>query len=475
MTSDHVVPTPEHGGEGVEKDQLLQSILNSISEGVMALDKDWKVVLWNDAAEQITGFLKEEVLGKECRSVFRSRLCGKHCLLDRALSCGHPCQEVEATIHNRKHEVKHLIVNAAPLYDSDGNIIGGLETFRDVSQHRWMSEELENHLGYKDILGQSPSMTKVFENLASLVQTDTTVLIQGESGTGKELIARALHFYSARKDKSFVAINCSAIPEGMLESELFGHARGAFTGAVKTHIGKFELANGGTLFLDEIAEISPSVQVKLLRVLEEREFQRLGDNTSIQVDVRVIAATNTNLYERVVEGAFREDLYYRLCVFPLDLPPLRERTEDIQLLVGHFIAKFNKQMGRKVIGVSDEAREMLMSYPWPGNVRELANAIEYAFVHCKGRLIRPSDLPQRILASPEIVTVNNDSDLTGAMESFERQFILKKLEACNWKKRLAAKYLGMSVTTLWRRMEKYGIGEPHTNAEKDLFKSEMPE
>jgi PAS domain S-box-containing protein len=435
----------------MEKDQLLQSILNSISEGVMALDKNWKVVLWNNAAERITGFLKEEVLGKECHNIFRSRLCGKHCLLDRALSCGHPCQEVEAAIYNRRHEVKHLIVNAAPLYDSHGDIIGGLETFRDVSQHRWMSEELENHLGYKDILGQSPPMIKVFEILASLVKTDTTVLIQGESGTGKELIARALHF---------VAINCSAIPEGMLESELFGHARGAFTGAVRTHIGKFELANGGTLFLDEIAEISPSVQVKLLRVLELREFQRLGDNASINVDVRVIAATNTNLYNRVLEGAFREDLYYRLSVFPLDLPPLRQRTDDIQLLVGHFIAKFNKHMGRKVRGISHEAQEMLAGYTWPGNVRELANAIEHAFVHCKGEIISPSDLPQRILTSPESICVRNDSGLAGVLESVERQFILKKLEACNWKKSLAAKQLGMSVTTLWRRMEKYGIGEP---------------
>ncbi len=450
----------------MENQQLLQSILNSISEGVMTLDREWRIVSWNSAAERITGFHREEVLGEECTSVFRSRLCGKECLLDKAISCGHPYQDLEASVHNKGNQLIHLLVGAAPLFDAQGNIIGGLETFRDVSHHYWMEAELEDHLGYRDMVGRSEAMIKVFQALSSLADTDTTVLIQGESGTGKELIARALHFYGSRRDRSFVAINCSAIPEGMLESELFGHSKGAFTGAHKSYAGKFELANGGTLFLDEIAELSPSVQVKLLRVLEEREFQRLGQNKNIKVDIRLITATNQNLYKRVVDGSFREDLYYRLSVFPLNLPPLRKRKDDIRLLVTHFVGRFNRRMGKRIRGIADGVLDLLESYPWPGNVRELANAIEYAFVHCKGLWIQTSDLPQRLLSAPDAVRSNPPDRLPGALESFEREFILNTLEAANWKKNEAARRLGISISTLWRRMEKYGLQREKFSFEK---------
>ncbi len=278
------------------------------------------------------------------------------------------------------------MVNASPLYSMDGQVIGGIETFRDVSTSYWMQEELQSHYGYNNIVGKSESMYKVYEALDSLMNTETTVLIQGESGTGKELIARALHYCGPRKDKSFVAINCSALPEGVLETELFGHVKGAFTGAIRSHVGKFELANGGTLFLDEIGEISQAIQVKLLRVLEEREIQRVGDNRSIKIDIRLITATNKDLYKKVMTNSFRDDLYYRLSVFPLHLPPLRDRIEDIPFLVSHFITKFNKQMGKSMQGIADGVLEILEAYPWPGNVRELANAIEYAFVHAKTSL-----------------------------------------------------------------------------------------
>jgi transcriptional regulator with GAF, ATPase, and Fis domain len=302
-------------------------------------------------------------------------------------------------------------------------------------------------------------MQKVFDLLASLINEDTTVLIQGESGTGKELIARALHFYGARRDKSFVAINCSAIPEGMLESELFGHVKGAFTGAVQRHIGKFEVANGGTLFLDEIAELSPSVQIKLLRVLEEREFQRLGDNKSLRIDIRLVTASNQNLYRKVLDGLFREDLYYRLSVFPLELPPLRERIEDLPLLVDHFITKFNKQMGKKIHGIADGVLDILEAYSWPGNIRELANAIEHAFVHTKGVLIHPANLPQNLFAAAKAVGSRKSSSPRDALDLFERELILQELEEADWKKSVAARRLGMSRATLWRKMGKYGIRE----------------
>jgi len=441
----------------VQNDQFLQAILNSISEGVMSLDKDWTIASWNRAAEKITGFRSEEVLGRECRKVFRTSLCRDNCPVDRALSCGHPYHDIQVAILNKRNELVRLLVNATPLYDSEGHIIGGLETFRDVSQNHWMLEELERHYGYSNIVGRSKAMMAVYEVLSSLMNTDTTVLIQGESGTGKELIARALHFYGPRKDRSFVAINCSALPEGVLETELFGHVKGAFTGAIRDRVGKFELASGGTLFLDEIAEISQSIQVKLLRVLEEKEFQRIGSNRSIKVDIRLITATNKDLHKRVLDGSFRDDLYYRLSVFPVHLPPLRERIEDIPLLVGHFIDKFNKQTGKNIQGIADRMLEILEAYPWPGNVRELANAIEHAFVHTKGSLLHPQDLPQTLLEVPPVQPASKASGREKILVHLERQLIVKELEAAGWNKTEAAKRLRMGRSTLWRKMAKYGI------------------
>lgn len=441
----------------METNQMLQSILNSISEGVMTVDKDWKIASWNRAAEKITGFHREEVLGSDCSKIFRSPLCKENCPVDRALYCGQPHQDVAVSIRNKRNEHVHLLVNAAPLYNEDGQIIGGIETFRDVSKNMWLQEELKRQYGYTTIVGQSEPMKKVYETLGALVNTDTTVLIQGESGTGKELIARALHFFGQRKDKSFVAINCSALPEGVLETELFGHAKGSFTGAIRDHIGKFELANGGTLFLDEIGEISPAIQVKLLRVLEEREFQRVGDNRSIKIDIRLITATNKDLYKMVTNGAFRDDLFYRLSVFPLHLPPLRDRVEDIPLLISHFIRKFNKQMGKNIQGIADRVLDMVESYSWPGNVRELANAVEHAFVHAKGALIYPSDLPGRLLNAETPQIKQRVARPKHKLDLMERQLIVRELEAANWQKTVAAKRLGMSRATLWRKMEKLGI------------------
>lgn len=441
----------------MDNHRVFKAILNSISEGVMALDRDWKIFFWNPAAERITGLHREEVLGKDCSKVFRTPLCGENCPVDRALSCGHPYHDVPVAIRNRNNQIVHLLVNAAPLWDDDGTIVGGLETFRDVSQNHWLQEELQQHYGYRNVVGRSEAITKVFDMMANLINTDTTVLIQGESGTGKELVARALHYYGSRSERSFVAINCSALPEGILESELFGHAKGAFTGAVRDHAGKLELANGGILFLDEIGDISPAIQVKLLRVLEEREFQRVGDNRTIKMDVRLITATNRDLYKKVVDGSFRDDLYYRLSVFPLHLPPLRERVEDIPLLVSHFIEKFNKQMGRNIQGIADRVLEILEEYPWPGNIRELANAIEHAFVHSKGALIYADDLPQSLVSCVPADRRAGQSKREEALDDLERQLILKELEAAGWNKSVAARRLRMSRTTLWRKMEKYCI------------------
>jgi len=445
-------------------DRLFQSILDSISEGVMTLDADWRILSWNSAAEKITGFRKEEVLGKECEEIFQASLCRERCPVDKALSCGHPYQDVEVAVRNKKRQIIHLLVNAAPLCGDDGEVIGGLETFRDVSHHYWMQQEMQRQYDYGNIVGRSDKIQEVFALLSKLVDTDTTVLVQGESGTGKELIARALHYHGPRRNRSFVAINCSAIAEGMLESELFGHVKGAFTGAVSNHIGKFETANGGTLFLDEIAEINQNVQIKLLRVLEEREFQRVGDNRTIKLDIRLITASNKDLGKRVMDGSFREDLYYRLNVFPIDLPPLRERIEDIPFLVSHFVDKYNRQMGKCVQGIADRVLEILEAYRWPGNVRELANAIEHAFVHSKGVLIYPSDLPQHIVQLTSGDGLPRKAPRSqNVLNMVERDLILRELEAANWKKSTAAQTLGMSRSTLWRKMEKYGLGRLVSN------------
>lgn len=441
----------------MEDNHLYEMVLDSISEGVMTIDRNWRILSWNKAAERITGFTKDEVIGKECAEIFGLWFCRESCPVDKALMCGHPRLDVEVSIRNKNGQIIHLVVNAAPLYDREGAIIGGLETFRDVSRSHWMKQELKNHYSYEEIIGVSSAMLKVFDVLESLVNTDTTVLIQGDSGTGKELIARALHFYGPRKDNPFVAINCSAIPEGMLESELFGHAKGAFTGAVRSHTGKFELANGGTLFLDEISEISQAVQVKLLRVLEERVFQRLGENRNVRIDIRLVTATNKKLWELVLDGSFREDLYYRLSVFPVNLPPLSERLDDIPHLVTHFIDKFNRQMGKKIHGIADDVLEILEAYTWPGNVRELANAIEHAFVHAKGVLIHRSDLPQHLLAAPDILASGKGLVRRRTLNLVERDLIVKELHQANWNKTRAAKRLGMSRSTLWRKIERYGI------------------
>ncbi|MDQ7783535.1 MAG: sigma 54-interacting transcriptional regulator [Desulfomonilaceae bacterium] len=440
-------------------ERLFQSILDSVSEGVITLDANWKILSWNSAAEKITGFLREEVLGKECEDIFQASLCRERCPVDKALLCGHPYQDVEVSVRNKSRRIIHLVVNAAPLYGDNGEIIGGLETFRDVSHRHWMQEELQHQYDYGNIVGRSDKIQAVFGMLSNLVDTDTTVLIQGESGTGKELIARALHYYGPRRNRSFVAINCSAIAEGMLESELFGHVKGAFTGAVSNHAGKLETANGGTLFLDEIGEISRNIQVKLLRVLEEREFQRVGDNRTIKLDIRLITASNKDLSKRVMDGSFRDDLFYRLNVFPINLPPLRERIEDIPLLVSHFVDKFNRQMGKCVQGIADRVLEILEAYHWPGNIRELANAVEHAFVHSKGVLIYPSDLPQHIVRSSGRAGLHRKHPKPqNVLDMVERDLIRGELEAAEWKRSEAARKLGMSRSTLWRKMQKYGLG-----------------
>ena len=339
--------------------------------------------------------------------------------------------------------------------------------FRNLRRENYvLKRQLKKKYKFENFIGDSPAMHKVFRTIEKVADTDSTVLILGESGTGKELVARAIHYHSARRDKPLIPVNCGAIPEELLESELFGHEKGAFTNAIRTRIGRFEMANGGTIFLDEIAEMSPHLQVKLLRVLQEQEFERLGGTRTIKCDVRIIAATNKNLEQAVAEGKFREDLYYRLKVIPIQLPPLRERKSDIPLLVNHFLEQMNRAKKKKIRGIEKEVLRALEEYDWPGNVRELENVIERMVILSEGDYITVEDLPEKIAAGRKKASIGMTElpeegiSLSQAVNEYERQLIISALEKTGWVKNRAAKLLKMNRTTLVEKIKKQGIERP---------------
>jgi DNA-binding NtrC family response regulator len=324
---------------------------------------------------------------------------------------------------------------------------------REKDKNILLAQALENRYSFSNILGKNTRMQEIFELISDIANTDSTVLIQGESGTGKELIARAIHFNSHRKNKPFVVANCSAYSQNLLESELFGHEKGSFTGAIRRKIGRFEMANGGTIFLDEIGEVSPPTQILLLRVLQDHRFERVGGEETLGVNVRVIAATNKNLTEEMKKGTFREDLYYRLNVIPIFVPPLRERKDDIPLLASHFLSKFSHDRGKEAASFSPEVMEIFLGHSWPGNVRELENVIDHAIIIAKQDKILPKDLPQSLLQRPlppkEFVT----------LQDYERNLILKALQDTNWNKHKTAKRLNINRSTLYGKMKRYKLAK----------------
>jgi DNA-binding NtrC family response regulator len=324
------------------------------------------------------------------------------------------------------------------------------ELKRERDKNIYLTHELEKRYSFGNIIGKNARMQEIYELIQDIAKTDSTVLIQGESGTGKELIARAIHFNSHRKDKPFIVANCSAYSQNLLESELFGHEKGAFTGAIRRRIGRFELANGGTIFLDEIGEISPPTQILLLRVLQDHRFERVGGEETIEVDVRVIAATNKNLIDEMKKGTFREDLYYRLNVIPIFVPPLRERKDDIPLLTYHFLQKFSQERQKDIKNISPEVMDILINHSWPGNIRELENVIEYAVIIAKQDEILPKDLPKYL--HKKILTEEDFS-----LQDFEKSLILRALEETNWNKYQAAKKLKINRSTLYGKMRRYGL------------------
>ncbi len=433
-------------------------ILDSIGDGVFTVDRHWRITSFNRAAEEITGMPASEAMGKLCREVFQSSLCGEACAMAMSIRMGKRVSNKRVIIKRVNGESVPISISTAPLLDSEGNIIGGVETFRDLREIDQLRRQLNGRFTFGDIISKSPQMQKIFQILPEIAMSDSNVLILGESGTGKELVARALHNFSKRKRGPFVPVNCGALPDTLLESELFGYKAGAFTDAKHDKEGRFAAAEGGTLFLDEIGDISAALQVKLLRVLQTKTYEPLGSNKPVKADVRIVAATNRDLKALVQEGKFREDLYYRLNVVSINLPPLRERIMDIPLLVEHFIHKFNVEKGKDVSGISDEALNILMKYDYPGNIRELENIIEYAFILCHGGLIMPEHLP-------EPFSSNLESEASGvlpfdrpmSLKELERMAIVNSLRRNRGKKMATCRELGISKDTLRRKIAQYEI------------------
>ena len=439
-------------------------ILDSIADGVFTVDRNWNITSFNRAAEEITGWSRDDAMGLSCSDIFHSSICGKNCAIAESLYKGTPVANRSITIRNSKGEKVPISISAAPLTDHEGNIIGGVETFRDMTTITTLRQQLSQKYTFDAIISKSTTMQRLFVILPEIARSPSTVLILGESGTGKELVARALYNASERKDKPFIIVNCAALPETLLESELFGYKAGAFTDARKDKIGRFAAAEGGTLFLDEIGDIPGSVQVKLLRVLQEKVYEPLGSNTPVKADVRIITATNRNLQALVQEGAFRNDLFYRLNVVKISLPPLKERKEDIPLLIEHFIKKYSAQQGKDIVGISSGALAILMRYDYPGNIRELENIVEYSFILCEGGYIQPQHLPEPFAAGFEEASPLAVRDIgPQTLEDIEKQAIILSLERNQWRKMATCRELGISKDTLRRKIERYAINNPLAN------------
>ncbi|MFO7963686.1 MAG: sigma 54-interacting transcriptional regulator [Desulfobacterales bacterium] len=437
---------------------VTEIILESISDGVFTVNRDWRIMSFNRAAEVITGISRSEAIGRHCWEVFRSNMCEGDCALKRTMKEGKSLVSTSTYIINSKKKKIPISVSTSLLKDEDDTIIGVVETFRDYSLVEELRKELDARFRLGDIISRSPIMQKMFQILPQIAESESTILVQGETGTGKEITTRAIHSLSPRKNNSFTAINCGALPDTLLESELFGYKAGAFTHAVKDKPGLLAVADGGTILLDEIAETSPAFQVKLLRVLEEREFLPLGAVKKVKTDIRIIAATNKDLLEMVTAGKFRQDLYYRINVVHLNLPPLRDRMEDIPLLIDRFITKLNHIRGKSVRGVDPEVLERLMSHNFPGNIRELENIIEHAFVLCSEGNIGLRHLPGNLAArSPAPAEPAQEEN---PLQSAEIHAIKAALKRNNYNRNATAKDLGIHKSTLFRKIKKLRIQLP---------------
>ena len=443
-----------------------ETVIDTMMDGLMVVDPEGVIISINKAMEIITGYSKDELVGQscsilDCDACFGTRAEGhdKYCALFKE---GHVTRR-KCIVRKKNGKPLYVNKNAAVLRDSDGRVIGGVETLTDltevVSKERVicrLRRELSGEDGFHGILGKSSAMRQVFDLISSAAQSEAPVIIYGDSGTGKELVASAIHKLGPRRKAPFIKVNCAALSESLLESELFGHVKGAFTGADRTRVGRFEAANGGDIFLDEIGDLPLSTQVKLLRVLQEKEIEKVGDHRPLSIDVRILAATNKDLNRLMEEGRFREDLYYRIGVIPIYLPPMRERREDIPLLIETFINRIRLKTDKPITGMSKEALDLLFHYDWPGNVRELINVIEYSFVLCHEGEIMPNHLPARVTGKEPRVTPKGRATKRQSDDE-ERKRILQALESSGGNQSEAAKILGISRVTLWKRLKAFDI------------------
>jgi len=434
-----------------------QIILDSIADGVFTVDEEFYITSFNKAAERITGIRASKAIGQKCFDVLHADICQSACALKQTLRTGEEIIDKPVSILNREGALVPISISTAVLKNEKGRIIGGAETFRDLSAIESLRREISRQYSFSDIISKNHEIREIFGILPDIAESESTILIQGESGTGKELFARAIHNLSGRSRRAFVAVNCGALPDNLLESELFGYRRGAFTDAKKDKPGKFALAYAGTLFLDEIADLPLPLQAKLLRVLQEREYEPLGATAPVKSDVRVIAATNQNLTDMVANKTFRDDLFYRLNIVKLDLPPLRERKEDIPILVDHFIAKFNAGKNKNISGISDDVMQLLMIHRYPGNIRELENLLEHAFVMCRGGEIRIKHLPKELRETVAVEPRMNTESLQVQFKISEAEIIKAALNKNHGHRGRTAKELGIDTSTLWRKIKKLRI------------------
>ncbi len=446
------------GGDGVVPAST-DAILESISDGVFTVDDRWRITSFNRAAEAITGVPRAEAIGRRCFEVFRSSMCEAACALRETLQTGQPIIGRSGYIVDAEGRRIPVSLSTAVLRGPGGEVRGGAETFRDLSEVETLRQQLAGRHQVGELTSLSAAMQRVFAVLPAIAESESTVLVCGETGTGKELLARTIHALSGRKDGPFVAVNCGALPDTLLESELFGYRAGAFTGADSDRPGRFAAARGGTLLLDEIGEVSPALQVRLLRVLQERTYEPLGSSTPERADVRVIAATNRDLAAAMADGTFREDLYYRIHVIRVDVPPLRERKDDLPLLVEQFLARLNRLHGKAVAEVAPEALSLLLAHDWPGNVRELENVIERAHVLCRGEVIGLEHLPDQLTAGAAAAGVAS-LDLRRSRDALDAQAIRTALTRSGGNRTAAARALGIHKSTLYRRMDRLGIAIP---------------
>jgi PAS domain S-box-containing protein len=438
------------------QERFLAAVLDSVADGVFTVDDQWRITSFNRAAQRITGVPRREALGRHCYEVLQASICQSACALKRTMDSGQQMIDQPVDIIDSSGRRIPISISTAVLRDEKGKVVGGVETFRDLSTIEELKKEITRRYTFMDIISKNHHIQEIFSILPDVAESDSTVLIQGPSGSGKELFARAIHDLSDRREKPYVVVSCGALPDTLLESELFGYVRGAFTDAKRDKPGRFALAEGGSIFLDEIGDISPAMQVKLLRVLQEREYEPLGATRPVTADVRIIAATNRNLERLVRDDDFRQDLYYRLNVVKIELPPLNRRREDIPLLVEHFIHSFNLKKGKHITGVTGEVMDLLMGYEFPGNVRELENIVEHAFVLCHSTQIGLEHLPSELTGAVRRRMEATDLAADPLREA-EARTIREMLRRMDGHRRRTAKALGIHPTTLWRKMKSLGI------------------